>query len=157
MRTALITVGDKQQVVLQPENLREHRVLQMLTEGNKDIQVMESELEVTEHGSLSPKPTDQWHQQHKDRPKPVMIQVQPDIPMRVQPPERNPDVLVMTKGELEAILRMMHAKNMSRDPFDPEFGAEILERAQQEKGRLLAALDELRAMAGNYREPSPYL
>lgn len=155
MRTALITVGDKQQVVLQPENKREHRILQMLLDGNNEVQVKDSELEVTEYGSLVPKPQPTYYEQYKDRPTPVIIQVQPEAPM--EKPVRNPEVLVMTKGELAAILRKAHARTMGIDPFDPHLGEKVLEMAEQEKGRLLIALEELRAMGGNSPEPDPYL
>lgn len=155
MRTALITVGDKQQVVLQPENKQEHRILQMLLAGEKDIQVMASELSVTGHGSVVPYVKGQFYDPHREDPTPVMIQVQPAAPQ--VKPERNPDVLVMTKGELAGILRMAHAKTMGIDPFDAHLGEKVLEMAEQEKGRLLAALEQLREMGGTTSEPNPYL
>lgn len=92
MRTALITLDHKQQIILQPENLREHHVLQMLLLKHADILVRESELEITEHGAL--RKCQQWQKQ-----TPLLVQVQGPAPVMA-----NPEAVVLAKSEVRNIL-----------------------------------------------------
>lgn len=95
MKTALITLDHKQQIILQPENLREHHVLQMLLLKHADIQVQESELEITEHGALR-----KWQQtSYGQKQTPLLVQVQGPAPVMA-----NPEAVVLAKSEVRNIL-----------------------------------------------------
>lgn len=155
MRTALITVGDKQQVVLQPENKREHRILQMLLDGTKDVHVAQTDVEVTAEGSLAMREKPLYYSD-KEQLEAVMIQVQPAAPIVMKaPPERNPDVLVMTHGELEHALAMKLGRKSDVYPFDQnDKSREVLKKAHKDYIELIAALDKLRE---ENTEPHPYL
>ncbi|HRH68899.1 MAG TPA: hypothetical protein PLB89_05260 [Flavobacteriales bacterium] len=115
MRTALITVGDKQQVLLQPENLREHRVLQMLKMGGADISVQDAEYGISAQGSLqqAEQPTS-YCEATREKLKPVLIQVQPGM---AQIPD--PDVVVFTKAELNEAMAAMCLQNKGLDADRP--------------------------------------
>lgn len=153
MRTALITVGDKQQVVLQPENKQEHRILQMLLEGNKEVQVKGSQLEVTEYGGLVAKPQPTYHRVDPDRPAPVIIQVQPEEPK--PKPTRNPDVLVVDVYELKKALVLMHERRQNLDSGTGEFDANVQSRATADHKEIQDCLMLMRSTTG--LEPNPYL
>jgi len=99
MKTALITTETKQQVILQPENLREHRVLQMLMLKHADIQVAECELEITEHGTLR-----KWQQQsYGEKLTPLLVQVQKALPT-------DPEMITLSKDELTELLEYMRVE-----------------------------------------------
>ena len=159
MRTVLITSGEKQQVVLQPENTKEHRILQMLLDGEKEVTVQGSPVSVDGHGNITAVQRAQFYDEHRAHPMPVMVQVQPAAPVdAVKAPQRNPEVLVLTRQELGAVIRMMHAKSAGIDPLEATTIADrILELAEKDKDKFMSALEELRNMGGWMEEPNPYL
>lgn len=97
MKTALITTETNQQIILQPENLREHRVLQMLTLKNADIQVSASELEITDNGSIQKRETN-WRDSG-EKPTPLLVQVQDAGPF-----SKEPGLISLTKEELQDVI-----------------------------------------------------
>lgn len=143
MRTALITSGEKQQVVLQPENTREHRILQMLLDGEKEVTVMQSTVSVDGHGNITAVQRAQFYDEHKAHPMPVMVQVQPAAPV-----QRDLSVIVVRKETLQELLRRIHNMRQGLDPMAEDANT---------RSRAKADYDELIGSLEGFVEPNPYL